>query len=100
MYSRKMSNVHFKKNWKRITYYINLHCTLQTKQILKILEGELSSLLAANNEVDASIAGNSEQLEKEQQELSEIKTNKKDMGLMAQLTEISCSTNDYSYTSL
>ena len=72
-----MSTVHFKKNWKRITYYINLHCTFQTKWILKILEDELRSLLVANNEVGASITVNSEQLEKEQ-ELSEFKTKKQE----------------------
>ena len=42
------------------------------------LEDELRSLLVANNEVDVSIAVNSEQLEKEQ-ELSEIKTKKQEL---------------------
>ena len=42
------------------------------------LEDELRALLVANNEVDTSIAVNSEQLEKEQ-ELSEIKTKKHEL---------------------
>ena len=66
------------KNWKRITYYIDLHCTFQTKWILKILKMN-SGYSLQQTIVDASIVVNSELLEKEQQELSEIKTKKQQL---------------------